>query len=44
MTNKPLIKLKGKVSHRDHKRTQQGVSDELLFYLYYTCMVHANDK
>ena len=42
MTNKPLSKLKSEVSYRDHKRTWQGVSNELLSYLYYTCIVHAS--
>jgi len=36
MTNRPLSKLKSKVSYEDYKRTQQGVSDELLHYLYNT--------
>ena len=35
MTNIPLSKLKDKVSDRDHKRTQQGVSDVFLHYIYY---------
>ena len=30
--------------HRDHKRTQQVVPDELLSYLYYRYMVCASDK
>ena len=32
ITNKPLSKLKSKVSHRDHKRTQQEVPTKLLPY------------
>jgi len=44
MTNKLLSKLKSEVSHGNYKRTQQGVSNELLPYLYYTCMVCVNDK
>jgi len=28
----------------DHKRTQQGVSAELLPYLYYYMMVHATNN
>ena len=34
MINKLLSKLKGKVSHRDHKRTQQEVPNAFLHYLY----------
>ena len=44
ITNKPLSKLKSKVSHRDHKRTQQEVPTKLLPYWYYICMVHVNNK
>ena len=43
-TNRPLSKLKSKVSHGDHKRTQQGVSNKLLSYLYNIYMVCANNK
>ena len=43
-TNRPLSKLKSKVSHRNYKRTQQEVSDELLPYLYDIYMVHADNK
>ena len=32
ITNRLLSKLKSKVSHRDHKRTQQGVLDVFLHY------------
>ena len=39
-----LSKLKSKVSYRDHKRTQQDVFNELPPYLYFTCIVHVNDK
>ncbi len=35
MTNRPLNKLKSKVSHRDHKRTQQGVLNVFLHYIYW---------
>ena len=35
------INLKGKYCCRDHKRIQQGVSAELLSYLYKLQMVHA---
>ena len=41
MTNKPLSKLKSIVSHKNHKRTQQGVLDVLLLYLYNRYIVHA---
>ena len=34
MTNRPLSKIKSKVSHEDHKKTQQEVSDTFLHYLY----------
>jgi len=44
ITNRPLSKLKSEVSYRDYKRTWQGVTDELLSYLYDTYMVHANNK
>jgi len=43
-TNRPLSKLKIKVSHRNHKKTQQEVSNKLLSYLYDTYIVHADDK
>jgi len=33
-----------KESHRDHKRTQQGVPNVLLPYLYYRYMVCTSDK
>ena len=33
-----------RVSHGNHKRTWQEVSDKLLPYLYYICMAYANDK
>ena len=39
-----ISQLIGEVSYGDHKRTQQGVPDRLLSYLYYTYMVHANSK
>ena len=44
MTNRLLSKLKNKVSYRDYKRTQQGVPNKLLSYLYDTYMVHTNNK
>ena len=31
-------------SCEDHKRTQQGVSNGFLHYIYYLYMVHADDK
>jgi len=43
-TNKPLSKLKDKVFHRNHKRTQQEVPDAFLYYLYKRVMVHASNK
>ena len=43
-TNRPLSKLKNEVSCRNYKRTQQGVSDELLLYLYDIYIVHAINK
>ena len=39
-TNKSL----SRISSGDHKKTQQGVSNILLFYLYNRQIVHANDK
>ena len=36
ITNRLLSKLKSEVSHRDHKKIQQGVLNELLYYLYNT--------
>ena len=44
MTNSTLSKLIGKVSYKDHKRTQQEVSDTFLHYLYNTYIVCAHDK
>ena len=32
--NSMLSKLMNKVSHEDYKRTQQGVSDVFLYYIY----------
>jgi len=43
-TSRPLSKLKIKVSYENYKRTQQGVSNELLLYLYNTYIVCVNDK
>jgi len=43
-TNSVLSKLIGKVSYKDHKRTQQEVSDALLSYLYNRYMVYTNNK
>ena len=34
MTNKLLSKLKSEVSYGDHKKTQQGVSNVFLSYIY----------
>ena len=31
-------------SYRNHKRTQQGVSDVLLHYLYYKYIVYTSNK
>ena len=42
--NKLLSKLKSEVFYENHKRTQQEVLNELVPYLYDTCMVHAIDK
>ena len=44
MINSTLSSLIKQESCRDHKRTQQGVLDVLLPYLYYKYMVHASDK
>jgi len=44
MTNSTLSKLRDKVSHGNYKRTQQGVPNALIPYLYNRYMVHANDK
>ena len=35
--------LRRQISHGDYKRTQPGVSNIFLHYLYNTYMVHAND-
>ena len=35
ITNRPLSKLKNKVSHKDCKRTQQEVPDVFLYYINY---------
>jgi len=43
-TNRPLSKLDSKVSYGNYKRTWQGVTDELLFYLYDIYMIYTNDK
>jgi len=40
ISNKPL----SRISSRDHKRTQQGVSVGLLSYLYKLHMVHATNN
>ena len=39
-----MSKSLSRISSRDYKRTQQGVSNVLLFYLYYKYMVCANNK
>ena len=44
MTNKLLSKLISEVFHGNYKKTQQGVPNELLLYLYYIYRVHTNDK
>ena len=33
-----------RISSGNHKKTQQGVSNVLLPYLYYRYMVHTNNK
>ena len=33
-TNRPLSKLKSKLSYRNYKRTQQGVPNVFLHYIY----------
>ena len=35
MTNKLLSKIKSKISCGDHKKTQQGVFNVLLHYIYF---------
>ena len=45
MTNSSITsKSLSRISSRNHKRTQQEVSDILLSYLYYRYIVHANNK
>ena len=44
ITNSTLSKLIGKTSHGNHKRTQQGVPNALLPYLYNRYIVCANNK
>ena len=44
VVNSTLSKLMSKVSHKDYKRTWQGVSNVLLPYLYKFFMVHANNR
>ena len=39
-----VINLKNKYYYRDHKRTQQEVSTELLSYLYKLQMVYATNN
>ena len=39
-----MSKSLSRISSEDYKRTQQGVPDILLLYLYYRYMVHANNK
>jgi len=39
-----MSKSLSKILSRNHKRTQQGVSDVLLHYLYKDFIVHANNK
>jgi len=43
-TNRLLSKLKNIISCKDYKRTQQGVFNELLLYLYNIYIVYANNK
>jgi len=42
--NNTSNKSLSRISSGDHKRTQQGVSAELLPYLYYYMMVHATNN
>jgi len=44
MVNSILSSLILQESHKDHKRTQQRVSNELLLYLYNRYIVCANKK
>ena len=44
ITNRLLNKLKNKVSHGNYKRTQQGIPDVFLHYLYKRVMVCASNK
>jgi len=44
MVNSTLSKLINEVSYGDHKRTQQGVLNVFLHYLYNRYMVYASDK
>ena len=44
MINSILSSLIEQESYRDHKRTQQEVSDVLLPYLYYKYIVYASNK
>ena len=42
--NNTMSKSLSKISSQNHKRTQQGISNVLLFYLYKVLMVCANNK
>jgi len=44
MVNNALSNLRRWESCGDHKRTQQGVSNEFLLYIYYKYMVHDSNK
>jgi len=44
MVNSILSKLMNEVSCGNHKRTQQGVLNVFLYYLYNRYMIHASDK
>jgi len=44
MVNSILSNLTRWEFHGDHKRTQQGVPNVLLSYLYYEYMIYASNK
>jgi len=44
MVNRLLSSLISEESHRDYKRTQQGVPNAFLHYLYNRYMVYAINK
>ena len=44
MINSILSSLIGQESYGNHKRTQQGVSNVFLFYIYYKYIIYTSNK